>query len=314
MKHILGALLIIFMAPSAARGVDFDASLLSTCLALAETPHDKALQQQLLTHNHIKLLSDGLPSHATISFEQISKHKDRLSAHAAALPGLSRDLPQLASDAAQFLGPSAIPGDLSIRIVCGTPYDGFGFQRETKTQLFVNLALITPVFFPHLLRHEIWHVAFRAAHTSLAEEFEETPNPLKQLSFIMLNEGIGHYYSFRRRVEPEIVYDNWQERTDTLFALLHEKIPLLASADSPDQQKQLLWRSEAGVPFWKKWGATTGAVITYRLKEKLGIEGLKPLIAGGPCTFLTRYHKEAAQMPEWQTIPEELVSSACKTN
>lgn len=311
MKYLLGIILIIFLVPGTARGVEFDASLLSTCLKLASDPSNESLHRELFDHPHIQLIQENLPRHAEISIDQISSKKERLQNYAATLSALETELPALATHASEFLGAGAVPSALSIRLVCGVAYDAFGFQKNGKTFLFANLPLINPDFFPHLLRHEIWHVAYRNQNARTAKSFEDSPNALKQLSFIMLNEGVGHYYSFRRRVEPTIVYDNWQERTDELFMLLNENVSKLAAVATVAQERELLWTSQAGVPFWKKWGATSGAVITFRLRNKLGLEALKPLIKEGPCAFLSRYHKEASQLPNWQNIPKKLVTAAC---
>ncbi|PCI61358.1 MAG: hypothetical protein COB37_08355 [Kordiimonadales bacterium] len=311
MKHLLSVFLFIVLLPSTARGVEFDASLLSQCLALADNPADEALRSGLLAHKHIRLIDEALPTHRGISFEQISEQKERLQAYAAALPAIEAELPALAAQATELLDETAAPTELNIRIVCGAPYDAFGFTRDGETYLFVNLPMIAPDFFPFLLRHELWHVAFRSQYAAIAQNFEQAEQPLKRLAFIMLNEGVGQYYSFQRRVEPQIVYNNWAERTGNLFSLLDEKAAELAAANTGDEQDQLLWTAQAGVPFWKKWGAVTGAVITYRLKNKLGAEALRPLIALGPCVFLSRYQKEAAKIASWQPIPDSLVEAAC---
>ena len=312
MKNLLCILVFIGLLPGAARGVDFDASLLSTCLQLADKPQNEQLRSELLEHEHIRLISGNLPRHADMSYDQISSNKNRLQLYSNALPALEAGLPALTEQATELLGPNIATEDLSIRIVCGVAYDAFGFQKDGETLLFANLPLINPDFFPHLMRHEIWHVAYRKLHSETAKTYESAPSALKRLSFIMLNEGVGHYYSIRRRLEPTIVYDNWQERTDALFELLNKNALQLASAIPPEEQEDILWTSQAGVPFWKKWGATTGGVITYRLRNKLGTKTVRQLIAAGPCAFLSNYHKEAAQMQDWQNIPDKLVAAACQ--
>lgn len=314
MKHLFGVFLFIALLPSTARGVEFDASLLSQCLELANHPDNAALRSRLLAHEHIQQIRINLPNHANISFDQMAAHTKRLEHYADTLPTIEKQLPLLAAQATSFLAGNHAPDGLSIRIVCGPPYDAFGFNKDGKVFLFANLPLIKPDFFPHLLRHEIWHASFREQHASITNEFEQAKHPLKRLAFIMLNEGVGHYYSFQRRVEPRIVYENWTERTEKLFSLLYEKTDQLIVASTLEEQDELLWTSQASVPFWQKWGAVTGAVITYRLKKKLHVETLQTLVAAGPCGFLSRYQIEAAQMPNWETIPDALVTASCAKN
>lgn len=311
MKYLLGALIFIFLAPGAARGVEFDASLLSQCLKLSTSPDDSDLQQELLAHPSMQLISDNLPRHSEISVEQIAQQKARLAHYAETIPSLQAELPALAAQATDFAGDDILLKDQSIRLICGAPYDAFGFQKDGQFYLFLNLPLIAPDFMPHLLRHELWHVAYRQEYPKVSEAFEQSENAMKNLAYIMLNEGVGHYYSFRRRVEPKIVYDNWQERTDALFGLTKAKTAELAAATSKQQQDELLWTSEAGVPFWRKWGATTGAVITYRLNSIYGSTGMKQIVASGPCGFLRAYNSEAQNNTGWQDLPTALVTAAC---
>lgn len=304
-------MLLLLGTPGSATPVDFDKSMLPLCLALADTPNNVDLRAQFEAHPTNRLLAQHFSGGPPVSYRQIQEGRDRLRHYEATLPVLEATLSGLADDATEFLGPEALPDKVTIRLVCGAANDGFGFQKNGETLLFVNLAQISPDFMPHLLRHEIWHLAFRHRHKDMAHAFESAPDPLKQLAFIMLNEGVGHYYSFRRRVEPSISYTDWQERTDRLFALLPENVTALQQANSHETEAALLRSSEMGVPFWRKWGAVTGAVITYRLRQAIDTEKLKQIIVGGPCIFLTRYSEIAAQQAEWQDIPAALQAAAC---
>ena len=311
MRHILGVLFSIITVTVGARGVDFDASMLSQCLALANDPTNTTLREKFEAHPNNLLMKSGLPDRYQVSYEQISQQRERLQNYADMLPSLKANLEKLTTEATEFLGPNAMPEDFSIRIVCGARYDGFGFSKDGQQYLFMNLPVISADFFPHLLRHELWHVAYRNQNESTAKAYERSENALKNLSYIMLNEGVGHYYSLRRRLEPKIVYDNWQERTNTLFTKFHEQMTKLANAKDDETKEELLWTSSAGGRFWDKWGAVTGAVITYRIKQKLGIPTLQSLIAAGPCAFLTRYHEEAEKTADWENIPDGLVKATC---
>ncbi len=314
MRHILGVLFSIIAVTGNARGVDFDASMLSQCLALANDPTNAELREKFEAHPNNLLMKEDLPDRFQISYEQIGQQRERLQNYSDTLPSLKKQLATLSAEATEFLGPNAIPKNFSIRIVCGARYDGFGFASDGKQYLFMNLPVISADFFPHLLRHELWHVGYRNQNEETAKVYEGSSSSLKNLSYIMLNEGVGHYYSLRRRLEPKIVYDNWPERTKALFAKFHDKFDQLVNAKDTETKDELLWTSTAGGRFWDKWGAVTGAVITYRLKQKLGVEVLRSLIASGPCDFLSKYHEEAKQIENWEDIPDTLVQTTCSVS
>ncbi len=311
MRQLLCAILFCLMISNTVRGVDFDASLLKQCQALAETPNNEHLRAKFMQHENITAIKDGFGKRFKLSFEQITKQKARLDQYAILLPELEKNFSVFTEQATAFLGRNTVPDNLKISLVCGTRWDAFGFPGKGQPQIFLNLALINPDFMPYLLRHEIWHTAFRNTYPEFAEAHNSTTAPLKQLAYTLLNEGVGHYYSFQRRVEPSIVYNNWQERTSKVFALLEEGVSQLQSTSDKEEQEEILFSSHAGVSFWKKWGALPGAVITYRLRNKLGTDEMKSIVAKGPCEFLSRYQREASQIPNWETIPDALLKSTC---
>ncbi len=311
MKYLLAILLFIAPTIGVARGAEFDASLIPLCQQLAETPTDEFLRERFTEHESVALIKQGVGNRFHVSFGQISEQKERINQYARALPVLQRSLPQFEAQATAFLGDGILPTDFKIRLVCGMHSDGFGFPVDGKLQLFINLSVIKPDFLPSLLRHELWHVAFRSKYPKFADNHGASADPLRKLGYVLLNEGVGHYYSFQRRVEPTVGYDNWFERTDKIFSLLQDNITALDALDNQSDQKKLLFSSHAGVPFWKKWGALPGAIITYRLKKTLGASELRKIISGGPCEFLTRYQSEAIKQPKWEKIPIELQTATC---
>lgn len=311
MKYLLAILLFTAPITGAARGAEFDASLIPLCQQLAGTPTDELLRARFAKHRIIAQIKQGVGSRFSLSFDQISEQKERITQYGRALPVLQRSLPQMEAQATAFLGKNALPENFKIHLVCGMHSDGFGFAIDGKLQLFINLSVIKPDFLPSLLRHELWHIAFRNTYPAFSDRYEASTDPLKKLAFVKLNEGVGHYYSFQRRVEPSIVYDNWFERTGKVFSLLQTNIAALGALGNQSDQKKLLFSSHAGVPFWEKWGALPGAIITYRLKKTLGASELRKIISGGPCEFLTRYQSEATKQPEWEQIPNELQTAAC---
>jgi hypothetical protein len=227
------------------------------------------------------------------------------------MPVLERNLPQIEAQATAFIGTATLPPDFTIHLVCGMHSDGFGFSADGELRLFINLSAIKPDFLPSLLRHELWHIAFRNKYPTFAKSHETSTNPMRRLAYIILNEGVGHYYSFQRRVEPTIDYDDWLERTDKVFSALSENTKRLGTLTQVDDQQELLFSSHSDVPFWEKWGALPGAIITYRMKKTLGSDAMLQIITDGPCSFLTRYQVEAAKQPSWQPIPAKLLTATC---
>lgn len=304
MTLLVGLLAQALLQPGQA--ATFDRSFLPVCEQLASGGATASLE----SHPMLQKLKAGFGDDLTVSSEVVRQNRTRLEGYMAELDALEASLADLVADAAAFTGPS-LPPDLRINLVCGTPSDGYGFRVNGELELFLDLTRIDRDFMPHLLRHELWHVAFRAAFPGHVAGFDRPDMPFRRLAYVMLNEGVGHYYSFRRLVEPEITYSDWQGRTNAVFELLDRKFEEYKAATSKEDHDALLWHSHAGVPFWQKWAALPGAVITYRLRKTLGDEALKQVIATGPCAFLQLYQSEAQERPEWQQLPDELVSTAC---
>ena len=110
---------------------------------------------------------------------------------------------------------------------------------------------------PHLLRHEFWHVGFKHAFPEQFQREFYAEDPLRRVAYQMVNEGVGHYYSMRRRLVPRNTYDDWPERTAAIFSLLHEKLPEVKEAGDAEAQNRLIFRSHAGVPLLEEVGSCT---------------------------------------------------------
>lgn len=305
------ALFLIICFSAKANAVVFDTALLPLCLKLADAPEDENLHKVFTSHKTTQMMVSGLGRRGNVSFTQIAAQKARLVNYASMLPSMTQQLQELGQQATELVGEDALPQNFKIHVVCGAPADGFGFNVDGKLALFINLPLIPEDFFPSLVRHELWHVAFRAKYPKMAQIYETSASPLKRLGFIMLNEGVGHYYSFQRRVEPQMQYENWHERTHGIFSLLDSKTKELLASHNRKEEEDLLWSSEAGVPFWQKWGALPGAIMTYRMKKEISTSSLKAIIADGPCAFLSSYQQMTTKMPEWNSIPPSLVDANC---
>lgn len=214
--------------------------------------------------------------------------------------------------AARTLLPAgAIPENVRVHFICGSPSDGYGFTIDGEKQLFIDVSNVRAEFLPHLMKHEFWHVGFKRAFPAMFEEEFYASDPRRRVAYQMLNEGVGHYYSMRRRLVPTNTYPDWPERTASIFALLHEKLPEVTAAKSNEAQNQLIYRGHAGVPFWQKWLAVTGAIVTYRLISSDGEAAVAALIAAGPCAFLSRYQSLADPDGE-NRLPDALTEAACQ--
>lgn len=306
---LFGLLLAVASCPVAA--ADFDTTLMPLCLEVAEAPHNTEPAETLSKSAIFQTIQKGFGQKLKLDTSQIAQNKERLLQHQQILDDLRHRLDALTSDAEALLAPGSLPADLKINIVCGAPSDGFGLQIDGALQLFLNLPMIQPDFLEHLIRHELWHVAFRNLLPKHSEAFERSKNPLRQLAFIILNEGVGHYFSFRRRVEPDIQYLDWNDRTSQIFELMRSQVDTLQQTEGADTIQGLLDQSHAGVPFWKKWGAIPGAIATYRLRKTIGDKNLQKLIEDGPCNFMTTYNNQADQYKDWQKFPEELTQASC---
>lgn len=312
MKRIISIIVITLMFAFDVKSAHIDATLLPQCLQLSNNPNDNNLRSRFQNHKSIKLLKRNLGDGFHLSFEQIKEGNERLNRYSKAMPALQEKLPSLIQQATIFLDNDALRHDQEIYFICGAHSDGFGFNEKGKTILFINLSLVEPNFLTSLMRHEIWHAAFRAQYKKTSRHSPAHEGPLNKLAFIMLNEGVGHYYSFQRRVEPQMTYSNWQERTGKIFALLHEKTALLINEVHKSEQDDFLFLSHANVPFWSKWGALPGAIITYRMKKLHGIRAVKESVYGGPCQFLRSYQLEALKRADWEIIPDQILKAACK--
>lgn len=300
--------LIVIVGAAAGRTAEVDSSLLPICAALAEGQREATLVSTFKNHPVMGKLRQGFGSGFTPSVDfaekadqmaatinHVQDHLDRLIAEAHALGSLLPD--------------GAIPDDVKVHFLCGSPSDGFGFIVDGEKQLFVDVGNVSTGFLPHLLKHEFWHVGFKQAFPDQFKSEFYADDPLRRLAYQMVNEGVGHYYSLRRRLVPENTYADWEERTAEVFSLLHQRVPEIMAAADIDEQNRLIFSSHAGVPFWKKWGAIPGAIITHRLIEDQGEARVAALIKSGPAEFLSYYQKLTDVRPGWDRLPDELLAA-----
>lgn len=305
-KILACAALTHFSAPATA--ADVDKSLLPVCSGLAIEPTPES-QRALLNHPVMDKLKQGFGADF-LPDPDLAAKAERISETVAFVEANLDGLVKRAHAPKILLPDGAIPPDFKMHFVCGTPSDGYGFVFDGKTELFIDVGNVTADFLPHLLMHEFWHVGFKNAYPEQFQAEFHSGDPLRRVAYQMVNEGVGHYYSMRRRLVPKITYEDWHDRTANIFSLLHEKVPGVLSAETAEAQEQLIFRGHAGVPYWQKWLAVPGAIITYRLIGREGEAEVARLIAAGPCAFLSRYNT-LADPERGELVPEVIVEAAC---
>ena len=306
----IAGLSLILATPNAhAFEVEVDASLLPVCAALARGENASAVESALKNHPVMAKLKQGFGP----DFEpatDFSASAERMLETIALVEENTEQLLKSARASELLLPKGAFPETLKVHFLCGSHSDGYGFTIDGEKQLFLDVGNISADFMPHLLRHEFWHVGFKHVFPEQFQREFYADDPLRRVAYQMVNEGVGHYYSMRRRLAPRNTYDDWPERTAAIFALLHEKLPEVKEAQDLEEQNRLIFRSHAGVPFWKKWAAVPGAIITYRLIAADGEGAVAKLIADGPCAFLSRY-QELANPDGNNRLPQELLDATC---
>lgn len=314
MCKMIGAIVIAILVGFSgnAMALEFDSSYLNACMGVAEEPKNNENVVALNNHPTNQKLKIGFGDDFAPSVENILAQKDRLAEYWADIEQIEEKIPEYIEAASVFVGTSAVPDNLKINLVCGTPSDGYGFSVGGQKELFLDLSNISRDFFDHLMRHELWHIAFKAHYPQQQADYAITNSVERYLAYQILNEGVGHYYSFQRRLEPKIVYDNWAERTASIFAKLEQGYEKLLATSDLEEQKAIVWSSHAGVPFWQKWSAVTGAIMTYRLKTTRGADAVTMAVAEGPCGFMKSYLDEAENNPSWELPPQGLVAAACR--
>lgn len=301
--------LVVTLNSMRAAAADVDTSLLPVCAALARGDADPSHADALKAHPVMAKLRLGFGA----DFEPSTDLTGAASKMLETITYVEQNLDDILEGAyapTVLLPQDAIPDTLKVHFLCGSHSDGYGFVIDGEKQLFIDVGNISADFMPHLMKHEFWHVGFKQAFPDQFKREFYADDPLRRVAYQMVNEGVGHYYSMRRRLVPLNTYSDWPERTAAIFSLLHEKLPEVVATDDVEEQNRLIFRGHAGVPFWKKWAAVPGAIVTYRLIAADGEAAVAQLIAEGPCAFLSRYQQLADPDGE-NRLPAALIKSAC---
>ncbi len=219
--------------------------------------------------------------------------------------------------ACEFLPATLQPSEVTLNLVCGSPWDAFVLIFDGP-EIFFDLGFYADAEveqalpgFQAILVHELWHQAFlRHQEVHWEEDYHRHEDPAALFLYRMVNEGIGHYYSLHPRLYPTPAYDDLDQRAAAVFELLGENYPRYLAEQDLDARREILWSSHAGVPFWEKWGAVPGALAVYHLESEMGEDGIRDLLAHEPFSLLLAYAERAGLRPDWPDLPPQLVTDA----
>lgn len=250
---------------------------------------------------------------------------DRLRANAEWVPPFAAHVEAHASSlvrsawgrATQFVDVDWGPQDVRLHLVCGSAWDAFVLRPGGVPEVYIDvgrfgaapldtaLAAFRPV-----LEHELWHVAFDR-HRALHWPKDDGPRSVaEEFFFVMLNEGVGHYYSLLPKLSGERDDPKLGARTEQVFVRLAQAFPRLVATTDPAEQARRLRSAHTGVPFWEKWGAVPGALVVHRLRVALGDAALKQLLQRGPYRWILRYDERSVNHRDWPKLPALLVARA----
>ncbi len=314
---------------------NIDISLLPLCSKVAEG--DKTVSDQLKKHILVKKMSEGMSgisftpedfvnaafsdlddkrfswSHFKNNYQYVSKLVDHIQQNSEKL------FKKTLNNASRFLGLPINSAEIQLNLVCGGKWDAYVLVFKDTPEIFMDVGLYakkdtTKMIndFESVLTHEMWHLAFyRHKDTVWKNNYKDHFDPNFVLIYEILNEGIGHCFSLYNHLYPTVTIIDFKKKVSDLFKLFTNKYREYISETDLKVREKLLWKSHAGVPFWEKWGALTGAIITYRLVEALGDNKVKKIIKDEPFSLIVIY-QQLAKEKKWELLPNALVEQAKK--
>jgi hypothetical protein len=309
-------------------------SMISLCMSVTEGKSEA--QVALAKHPLVDKMSRGMRPQVVFRSEEFAaaafapEHDPRFSwkrlrQNAGHVRGFAERLARVRTvlvaeslkRATEFLPVALSPADVTINLVCGSPWDAFVLIFD-KPELFFDLGWHADqppeeaiVDFRAILTHELWHLAFLDHQRKRwPKDYRESADPRGLFLYRMLNEGVGHYYSMRHRLYPTPSWPDFALRAQKTFALLEKSYLQYLAETDVEKRRKLLWSSHAGVPFWEKWGAVPGAITVYVLERELGRERVKELIASEPFSLFVAYDEVCHAKSSWPRLPAALVNDA----
>jgi hypothetical protein len=312
-----------------------DSSMIALCVRAAK--RDAEVVRLLKSHPLVKKMADGMKeqvmfaptaySKAAISNETDGRFSwDKLRGSIADVSEFSEYvqknkanlLNESITKIKSILDSNFSENEVRINLVCGGKWDAYVLIFD-QPEIFIDVGFHAQAnsdgtfpSFDSILTHELWHQALlKYSKKHWMQDFNTAKSKETKLLYEMFNEGVAHYFSFYHKVYPKMTYDDFDSKEKKIFGLLSEKYPKYIKEENADTSSKLLWESHAGVPFWEKWGAVTGAVMTYRMEKVLGKDGLREVLSqNSPFPFFLRYHELSLENKSWQRLPSELIVAA----
>jgi hypothetical protein len=297
---------------------------------------DRSAETELAAHPLVRKMSEGMAEQvvftpvefAAAAFAEEADERfswDLLRENAATvLPfveSVTRDAASLVAEslaqAGEFVDVELRPADVPVHLVCGGRWDAYVLIFERNEVFFdvgyygdapVETAVPT---FQAILDHELWHFAFlRHQDEHWPCDYRESEDVVERFFYRVVNEGIGHFYSLRDKLLPEPSIEDLAGRERQTFETLAVRYPEYKAESDPAVREDLLWHSHAGVPFWEKWGALTGAFVVYHLLQDGGAARVASLIAQEPFSLFLAYDESSRERTDRPALPGELVDDA----
>jgi hypothetical protein len=209
------------------------------------------------------------------------------------------------------------PSEVGVNLVCGGPWDAYVLIFG-RPELYFDVGFLADAplaealpDFEALLEHELWHFAFLShQQRHWPVDYRKATEPSELFLYQMLNEGIGHYYSMRFKLEPSPRIEDLDRKQRQAFSLLNQRYQPWRELKDPKAREEALWHSHAGVPFWEKWSAVPAALMAHRLIQAFGARSVARRIEQEPFSFFIAYSDACADHPDWPRIPTMLVDDA----
>mgnify|MGYP003708443637 FL=1 len=287
---------------------EINSSMIQLCQNIAD---GKAGIETFEKHPLAKKMKEGIKDMYRVSLQQVIDKKDELERiKKLVIPKIRKNWSTLINSAEEFLPQGSIGKNVKINFVCGGPWDAYVLVFE-EPEIFLDVTKLRVDKVLNIIKHELWHVGYKKSFSSRWNKEYISSNSFTKLAYQVVNEGVGHYYSFQNRVEPVMMYEDWNKRIRLAFQLFSESFKKLKMEKSRTKQDEIIWSSHAGVPFWKKWSAVSGAIMIYYLKKNIGVEKTADLISKGSCATIVKY-QEIAKNNSLNMFPRDFIKKACE--
>ncbi len=321
-------------APAAEAQAGLDVSMMPLCERVLSG--DRSVEAELAAHPLVRKMAEGMAEQVVFTPAEFaaaafapgddgrfswSLLRENAATVRPFVDAVSRDAAGLIAESlaqvGEFVDVELRPADVPVHLVCGGKWDAYVLIFE-RNEVFFDVGYYgdAPVetavpAFQAILNHELWHFAFiRHQDERWPRNYRDSADAVERFLYRVVNEGIGHFYSLRDKLLPEPSIADLAERERTTFTTLAVRYPEYKAEPDPAAREDLLWHSHAGVPFWDKWGALTGAFVVYRILRDQGAARVAALLAEEPFSLFTAYDELARERTGWPMLPAELADDS----